>query len=377
MSQNTAPDVVVSLRTPLLIAAGVVVVLAGMQGARGLFAVIAFSALAAILCRRLQLNMIDRGMGQRLSLVVTVGGFVVVLAALAVAFAASIIALAVQLGKDADRLTDAFTELAGSFGFVTGLPPNAIPSVDVSTLVSGARQLLGLVSPAVTGLAMSVLIVTYLLLDANGLRTRMLAVLPVGLMARYDALAAELVVYIRVRAVLGAAAAVADAALLLVLGVPYAILWGAVSFLFSFVPNFGFVLALIPPAIFALLDGGPLPALLVVGGYVAINLAFDYVVQPRVMASSLDISPVVVIVSILAWTFLIGATGALLAVPLTIALRAILVPFPGARWFVALLGPVTPGGAEPVEPVEPAAPATPAGPATPGAPAAAAQATPE
>ena len=41
MSQNIAPGGAASLRTPLLIAAGVVVVLAGMQGARGLFAVVA------------------------------------------------------------------------------------------------------------------------------------------------------------------------------------------------------------------------------------------------------------------------------------------------------------------------------------------------
>jgi predicted PurR-regulated permease PerM len=148
------------------------------------------------------------------------------------------------------------------------------------------------------------------------------------------------VVYIRVRATLGAAAAMANTVLLLALGVPYAVLWGVVSFLFSFVPNIGFVLALVPPALLAFVEGGPGPALLVVGGYTAINLAFDYVLQPRVMSSELDISPVVVIVCILFWTFLIGATGALLAVPLTIALRAVLLPFPGARWFVALLGPV-------------------------------------
>lgn len=351
MGQNTSPDGVASLRVPLLVAAGVVVVAAGLQGAHGLFAILAFSALAAILCRQLQLNMIRRGMRERLALVITIGGFVVVLAALAVSFAASILALAVQLGDHADRLTDAFGEVAGKFGFVTGLPQDAIPSIDVSMLVSGARQLLDLVSPAVTGLAMSALIVSYLLLDARRLRARMVAVMPAGFMTRYDGLATELVVYIRVRAVLGAGAAVANALLLLVLGVPYAILWGVVSFMFSFIPNFGFVLALIPPAIFAVLDGGPVPALLVVGGYAGINLAFDYVIQPRMMSISLDISPVVVIVSILAWTFLIGATGALLAVPLTIALRAILVEFPGARWFVALLGPIPvqaePGGSAP------------------------------
>lgn len=351
MDHGTSPDRVASLRGPLLIAAGVVVVAAGLQGAHGLFAILAFSALAAILCRRLQLNLIARGMGERLALVITLGGFVVVLAALAIAFAASISALAVELAKYADRLTEAFGELAGKFGFVTGLPQDALPSIEVSTLVAGARQLLDLVSPAVTGLAMSALIVAYLLLDAKRLRARMVAAMPEGFMARYDRLATELVVYIRVRAVLGAAAAVANALLLLALGVPYAVLWGVISFLFSFIPNFGFILALVPPAIFALLDGGPVPALLVVGGYAAINLAFDYVIQPRMMSISLDVSPVVVIVSILAWTFLIGATGALLAVPLTIALRAILVEFPGARWFVALLGPL------PVEdaPVRPAA----------------------
>ena len=121
---------------------------------------------------------------------------------------------------------------------------------------------------------MSVLIVTYLLLDADNLRARMLRHTPAGSVARYDALANELVVYIKVRAMLGAGAAVADTILLLVLGVPYAVLWGVLSFLFSFVPNIGFILALVPPTVFALLELGLGPAVLVVVGYV--------VDQPRV-----------------------------------------------------------------------------------------------
>ena len=58
---------------------------------------------------------------------------------------------------------------------------------------------------------------------------------------------------------LGGAAAIADTVLLLVIGVPYAVLWGVVSFLFSFVPNIGFVIALIPPTLLAFLDGGIVP----------------------------------------------------------------------------------------------------------------------
>jgi len=300
---------------------------------------VAFAALGAVICRRLQLELLRRGLRPWLALTITVTGFVLVIGSLAAAFVASIIALVVEIGRDTEVLTAKLAELAETFGIATGLPPGSVPQVPVGDLLSGARSLLGMVSPAVTGLLMAILIVTYLLLDADRLRARMLGVTSPGIMARYDALARELWVYIKVRASLGAAAAVADTVLLVVLGVPYAFLWGVVSFLFSFVPNIGFVLALIPPAVLALLDGGPVPALLVVGGYVAINLAFDYVLQPRMMSSELDISPVVTIVCILVWTFLIGASGALLAVPLTIALRAVLLPFPGARWFVALLGP--------------------------------------
>ena len=85
-----------------------------------------------------------------------------------------------------------------------------------------------------------------------------------------------------------------------------------------------------------------------------INLAFDYVLQPRVVSTTLEVSPVVTIVTILVWTLLIGPAGALLAVPLTITLRALLMPYPGAAWFVAFLGremsvsEAAPPAAEPV-----------------------------
>ena len=344
-----------SLLPPVAVLAGIVLLGAALMAAQGLFATVAFGALAAVICRRLQLLLLRRGMGSKAAVAVTVTAFVVVIGSLAAAFIASLIALAAEISGESEALAQQLRDLAASFGLATGLPPDSVPQVDVSMLLAGARSLLGMIGPAVTGLLMAFLIVTYLLLDADRLRARMLRVTSPGIIARYDALAVELVVYIRVRAVLGAAAAIADVVLLLVLGVPYAVLWGVVSFLFSFVPNIGFVLALIPPTVLAFLDGGIGPALAVVVGYTAINLAFDYVLQPRMMSTNLDISPVVVIVSILFWTFVIGAMGALLAVPLTIALRAVLLPYPGARWFVALLGPVPVEAGEPVEPAAGAA----------------------
>ena len=148
-----------------------------------------------------------------------------------------------------------------AWGTVTGVPSGTLPPIEPQAALGAARSVVAALTPAVTGLALSVLIVTYLLLDADNLRARMLRHTPAGSVARYDALANELVVYIKVRAMLGAAAAVADTVLLLVLGVPYAVLWGVLSFLFSFVPNIGFILALVPPTVFALLELGLGPPL--------------------------------------------------------------------------------------------------------------------
>jgi len=335
-----------SLQPPITTLAGMVLVVAAMVFFQGLFATVAFAALAAVICRRFQLVLIRRGLGGAVSLLITVVAFVLVLAALVAAGFAAIVAMGVSINDNRDVLAASLRDLAANFGLVTGLPPTSVPQIDIGVIASALRSVLGLVTPVVSGLVMAVLIVTYLLLDANGLRARMLRATSAETIARYDALATELVVYIKVRTVLGGAAAIADTILLLLLGVPYAPLWGVFSFLFSFVPNLGFIIALIPPAVFAFFAGGILPAALVIVGYTGINLAFDYVLQPRMMASNLDISAVVTIVAILVWTVIIGPMGALLAVPLTIALRAILLPFPGARWFVALLGPVPGEAAE-------------------------------
>ena len=357
-----------SLFRPVIVLAGLVVLAVGVGLAQGLVATVAFGALAAVVCRVGMLALQRRGLGKGAAVAISITAFVLIIGSLAAALVASVIALTAELSRDTGQLTTSLRDLAEQFGIATGVPPSEVPVVDPGQLLSVARSLLSAVAPAVTGLLMAVLIVTYLLLDADKLRARLLAVTSSDVIARYDALATELVVYVKVRAVLGGAAAIADTVLLLVIGVPYALLWGVVSFLFSFVPNIGFVIALIPPTLLAFFDGGIGPAIAVVVGYVAINLAFDYVLQPRMLSISLDLSPVVTIVSILAWTVIIGPMGALLAVPLTIAMRAVLMPFPGAHWFVAILGPIpgaTPEAVEAEPTVAEAESLTPRGPDAP------------
>jgi predicted PurR-regulated permease PerM len=171
---------------------------------------------------------------------------------------------------------------------------------------------------------------------------------------RGAALAVRLRNYVFARAILGAVAALLDTVLLVVLGVPSALLWGVLSFLLSFIPNVGFILALIPPTLLGLLVGGWGVAIAVVIGYVVINVAIDYVVQPNFVGSTVDLAPVVVTVCLLFWAVVLGPSGGLLAVPATIIAAATFDAFPETRPLARLLGE----GRQPVVVPEPASAAS-------------------
>jgi len=117
------------------------------------------------------------------------------------------------------------------------------------------------------------------------------------------------------------AAALLDYLVLLALGVEHALLWGVLSFLLSFVPNIGFTLSMLPPMLLALLEGGWVNAIIVFVAYQVINTVIDNVIGPRFVGKQMNISALVSFLSVIFWTWLLGPTGAILAVPLTVLVR--------------------------------------------------------
>ena len=103
--------------------------------------------------------------------------------------------------------------------------------------------------------------------------------------------------YLVVRAQLGLFAAVLVFIMLLVLKVPLPALWAFLTFAAAFIPTIG-PIALVPPTILALLETGPATALLVVAGYMLINVAQDYLLQPRMMGTELNLTALVVFLSV-------------------------------------------------------------------------------
>jgi predicted PurR-regulated permease PerM len=135
--------------------------------------------------------------------------------------------------------------------------------------------------------------------------------------------------------------ALGDMVFLWILGVPYAIVWGLLSWLMGYIPSVGFWVALIPPVLVAYSTLGVQTAVIVFVGYVLINGSVQNFLQPKMMGQGLGISPLVVFVSLFVWAWLLGGIGAILAVPLTMIIIAVLHNFDNTRWIATLMSTPT------------------------------------
>ena len=118
----------------------------------------------------------------------------------------------------------------------------------------------------------------------------------------------------------GACIAVVDLVIMLAVGTDAAVLWAVIAFMFSFVP-FGFILSAIPPFILTLLEFGVSRALIMFGLFFVVNFIGDNVVKPKFMGAGLGISALVIVLALLFWGVILGPMGALLAIPLTLAVK--------------------------------------------------------
>jgi AI-2 transport protein TqsA len=135
--------------------------------------------------------------------------------------------------------------------------------------------------------------------------------------------------YIAISAETGIVTALANLVVLLVLGVDSPVLWCVLYFFLHFIPNVGFIFALVPPSLLALLMLGWKKALLVAGCLIVTQMLTDYGLTPFLMKKEVNISFLEIMVSLMVWGFLLGPAGAILGIPLTLTLRRFIERFSG------------------------------------------------
>jgi AI-2 transport protein TqsA len=150
--------------------------------------------------------------------------------------------------------------------------------------------------------------------------------------------------YLAVATIFGAIVAFFDVIALWILDIRYAWLWGLLAFITNFIPNIGFIIGLIPPTIIALLDHDVGTAIIVVVVYSVLNFVIQTIIQPRVVGTTVGLSATLSFLSLIVWTTILGATGAFLAIPLSLFVKSLLVDVdPEHDWVEPLLSSSKPG----------------------------------
>lgn len=123
-----------------------------------------------------------------------------------------------------------------------------------------------------------------------------------------------------------------------ILNVDYFVLWGLLAFLLNFIPTLGSILAAVPAVLLALVQLGVGDAVLTAVGFVVVNVLIGNVIEPRMMGKGLDLSALVVFLSLVFWGWVLGSVGMLLSIPLTMTVKIALESFEETRWVGVMLG---------------------------------------
>jgi len=135
---------------------------------------------------------------------------------------------------------------------------------------------------------------------------------------------------------------------LLVIGLDNALFWAFVIFVLNYIPTVGSIIATVLPALFAVVqpltswpdwmpDDSLLCGAIVFAGVAVWQFLIGNFVAPRMQANSLNLSALVVLLSLAVWGALWGPVGMFLSAPLTVMVMIALAQIPGARWIAVLL----------------------------------------
>jgi len=123
-----------------------------------------------------------------------------------------------------------------------------------------------------------------------------------------------------------------------IMGLDFALFWALGICLLNFIPNIGSIIAVSFPIILSLIQYETIvPFFVITVGLIAIQILMSSIIEPKFMGNKLNLSPLVILISLGFWWAMWGITGMLLSVPLMVIINIILSRFPSTRPIAILL----------------------------------------
>lgn len=196
---------------------------------------------------------------------------------------------------------------------------------NTSKVTSGALSTAATLAEVLTGTVLVLFATFFFLRDGKQIWRFLVRLLPVAARWKVDdagrASWATLGAYVRATVLVAFIDAVGIGIFLVIFHIPFAFPLAALVFLGAFIPIVGAALSGVVAVLVALVDSGPVTALIILGVVIGVQQVEGHVLQPLIMGRAVAIHPLAVIIGIAAGVVLAGIAGALVAVPLIAVLN--------------------------------------------------------
>jgi len=329
----------------LVIVAALVIIIAGINLAQSIVVLILVSVFLALLGTPPVLWLKEKHVPAVLAVFLVMAGMVSIVLLVSFQIATSVSAFSNELPLIQSRIKEQFLQLSiflASRGIIVS-DNMFLKAVNPDTIMRLVTGLLTELSFILSDLVLILLTVTFILLEVSSFPVKLQAILgePRRVFPQFTKFAVDIKRYVIITTFINLAAGILITVWMYILGVQFPFLWGFLAFLLYYIPNIGSVIAVIPSALMAFVQYGFGSALLVVLGFIVVGFIIGNGVQPRLMGEKLGLSTLVVFLSLIVWSSLLGLIGAVLSIPLTMALKFAFENNERTRWVAILLGSTT------------------------------------
>ena len=332
----------------LLVGALVTIMCAGLSQIQNIFAPAFFALTLVLTVRPIHRWLLRKGMPVWLSAVVTITTLMGTLLTIVGLMAWSLVGLpdvVRSYGPSFQRMLKSAMDFAKDNGLnADQLTAEFLGKLDFGQAVNTLTNVINSLSSTTALIALIALALLFITIDTMSVDSRA-NVVEKHDSNLYEALSSfegRVRQYWLVSTIFGLIVAVFNYVVLQVLDVPLPVAWALFSFVTNYIPNIGFVIGVIPPALMGLLDSGWVTAVWVIVAYSVINATIQGVLQPKFTGDAVGLSTTVTFLSLVFWTLVVGPLGAILAVLLTLFAKALLVDSsPQTRWMESFLIPET------------------------------------
>ncbi len=329
----------------ILTFAGFIIIVAGMRASASLMVPFLLAIFIAVICLPVLALLKKYGIHQTLSVLLVIAGFLCIGFLLVLLFQTSLEDFSASLPEYQNRLNQLSQDVMNT------LQPQMIDSVEdllnetinPSTIMQVIANSMSSVGLVLTNGLLILLTVIFILFEASSFPRKIKTVFKRSKepIERYENFIQMVNNYLGIKTVVSFLTGFTVFIFLFFAGIDFPILWALLAGILNFIPNIGSIIAAIPPVLLATIQYGPGRAVIIIVGFVVINLVYGNFLEPRLMGKKLGLSTLVVFVSLVFWGWVLGPVGMLLSVPLTMIVKIALEGNEKTHHWAMLLGPAS------------------------------------